>query len=81
MEGADLHRVSDVATALELQLSMGEGLYSNLKSIEQRDRVRQNNPVVAARVEHILKRKDCEILMEAIIEGDGVRRIFRKTSR
>lgn len=40
---------------MELQLGMGEGLaYSNLKSTEQRDRARQNDPVVAARVERLL---------------------------
>ncbi|ANL33945.1 hypothetical protein [Rhizobium phaseoli] len=37
-EGSDLHRASDLATRLELQLGMGEGLaYFNLKSVEQRD--------------------------------------------
>ncbi|TAU86361.1 hypothetical protein ELI40_08270 [Rhizobium leguminosarum] len=31
--------------------------YFNLKSVEQRDRVRQNNAVVAARVERLLSRE------------------------
>ncbi|TBY27448.1 AAA family ATPase [Rhizobium leguminosarum] len=57
-EGADLHKASDLATRMELQLGMGEGLsYFNLKSIEQRDRVRQNNALVAARVERLLARE------------------------
>ncbi|MGO7204273.1 ATPase, partial [Rhizobium ruizarguesonis] len=57
-EGSDLHKASDLATMLELQLGMGEGLaYFNLKSVEQRDRVRQNNAVVAARVERLLSRE------------------------
>jgi SpoVK/Ycf46/Vps4 family AAA+-type ATPase len=57
-EGADLHRASDLATMLELQFGMGDGLaYFNLKSVEQRDRIRQNNPAVAARVERLLSRE------------------------
>ncbi|PDT22315.1 AAA family ATPase [Rhizobium hidalgonense] len=57
-EGCDLHKASDLATMLELQLGMGEGLaYFNLKSVEQRDRIRQNNTVVAARVERLLGRE------------------------
>lgn len=57
-EGADLHKASDLATRLEIQLGMGDGLaYWNLKSTEQRDRVRQNNPVVASRVERLLTRE------------------------
>lgn len=57
-EGADLHKASDLATRMELQLGMGEGLaFSNLKSTEQRDRARQNNPFVAARVERLLARE------------------------
>ncbi|NTG27187.1 AAA family ATPase [Agrobacterium rhizogenes] len=57
-EGADLHKASDLATKMELQLGMGEGLaYSNLKSVDQRDRARQDNPVVAARVERLLARE------------------------
>lgn len=57
-EGSDLHKASDLATMLELQLGMGGGLaYFNLKSVEQRDRVRQNNAVVAARVERLLSRE------------------------
>jgi len=57
-EGADLHKASNLATRMELQLGMGEGLaYFNLKSVDQRDRVRQNNPVVAARVERLLARE------------------------
>lgn len=57
-EGADLHKASDLATRMELQLGMGEGLaYFNLKSADQRDRVRQNNPAVAARVERLLAKE------------------------
>ncbi|MGO7910627.1 AAA family ATPase [Rhizobium ruizarguesonis] len=57
-EGADLHRASDVATMMEIQLGMGDGLsYFNLNSIQQRDRVRQNNPAVAARVERVLRQE------------------------
>lgn len=57
-EGADFHKASDLATRIELQFGMGEGLaYFNLKSVEQRDRVRQNNPVVTARVERLLARE------------------------
>jgi cell division protease FtsH len=99
-EGADLHRASDLATVMELQLGMGEGLaYFNLKSIEQRDRVRQSNRDVVARVERVL-RQEMErsreivrlfrpaieriadiLIVEAIIEGDEVRRIVQETSR
>ncbi|TWF58202.1 AAA family ATPase [Neorhizobium alkalisoli] len=54
-EGADLHKASDLATRLEVQLGMGESLaYFNLKSPEQRDGLRQANHVVAARVERLL---------------------------
>lgn len=57
-EGADLHKASDLATRMELQLGMGEGLaYSNLKSTQQRDHARQNDPVVAARVERLLAKE------------------------
>lgn len=57
-EGCDLHKASDLATRMEVQLGMGEGLgYFNLKSIEQRDRFRRNNPDVAARVERVLGRE------------------------
>jgi len=57
-EGADLHQASDLATRFELQFGMGEGLaYFNLRSVEQRDRVRQNNTAVAARVERVLRRE------------------------
>ncbi|TAY88139.1 AAA family ATPase [Rhizobium leguminosarum] len=57
-EGTDFHKASDLATRMELQLGMGEGLaFFNLKSTEQRDRVRQNNPVVTARVERLLARE------------------------
>lgn len=57
-EGCDLHKASDLATRMEVQLGMGEGLgYFNLTSIEQRDRLRRNNPGVAARVERVLKRE------------------------
>jgi ATP-dependent Zn protease len=54
-EGADLHVASDVATMIEVRLGMGEGLaFYNLQTVEERDRVRQNNPQVAARVERLL---------------------------
>lgn len=57
-EGCDLHKASDLATRMEVQLGMGEGLgYFNLTSIEQRDRFRRNNPGVAARVERVLGRE------------------------
>lgn len=57
-EGCDLHKASDLATRMEVQLGMGEGLgYFNLTSIEQRDRFRQNNSDVAARVERVLGRE------------------------
>lgn len=58
VEGCDLHKASDLATRMEVQLGMGEGLgYFNLTSIEQRDRFRRNNPGVAARVERVLVRE------------------------
>nr|MDX8317098.1 AAA family ATPase [Agrobacterium rosae] len=57
-EGCDLHKASDLATRMEVQLGMGEGLgYFNLTSIEQRDRFRRSNPGVAARVERVLVRE------------------------
>lgn len=57
-EGCDLHKASDLATRMEVQLGMGEGLsYFNLRSVEQRDRFRRNNPDVAARVERVLVRE------------------------
>lgn len=57
-EGCDLHKASDLATRMEVQLGMGEGLgYFNLTSVEQRDRFRRSNPGVAARVERVLDRE------------------------
>ncbi|MGV1915612.1 hypothetical protein [Rhizobium sp. 22-785-1] len=57
-EGCDLHKASDLATRMEVQLGMGEGLgYFNLTSVEQRDRFRRSNPGVAARVERVLGRE------------------------
>jgi len=57
-EGCDLHKASDLATRMEVQLGMGEGLgYFNLTSIEQRDRFRRSNRGVAARVERVLVRE------------------------
>ncbi len=57
-EGCDLHKASDLATRMEVQLGMGEGLgYFNLTSVEQRDRFRRSNPGVAARVERVLLRE------------------------
>ncbi|PVE55372.1 AAA family ATPase [Rhizobium rhizogenes] len=57
-EGCDLHKASDLATRMEVQLGMGEGLgYFNLKSVEQRDRFRRNNREVAARIERVLGRE------------------------
>ena len=57
-EGCDLHKASDLATRMEVQLGMGEGLgYFNLTSVEQRDRFRRSNPDVAARVERVLVRE------------------------
>lgn len=57
-EGCDLHKASDLATRMEAQLGMGEGLgYFNLTSIEERDRFRRNNPGIAARVERVLGRE------------------------
>lgn len=57
-EGADLHVASDVATMMEVRLGMGEGLaFYNLQTVEQRDRVRQNNPEVATRVERLLRQE------------------------
>lgn len=58
VEGCDLHKASDLATRMEVQLGMGEGLgYFNLTSVEQRDRFRRSNPGVAARVERVLGRE------------------------
>ncbi|MGL4092054.1 AAA family ATPase [Agrobacterium cavarae] len=57
-EGSDLHKASDLATRMEVQLGMGEGLgYFNLTSVKQRDRFRRSNPGVAARVERVLARE------------------------
>ncbi len=57
-EGADLHVASDVATMMEVRLGMGKGLaFYNLQTVEQRDRVRQNNPEVAMRVERLLRQE------------------------
>ncbi|MGV1917714.1 AAA family ATPase [Rhizobium sp. 22-785-1] len=57
-EGSDLHKASDLATRMEVQLGMGEGLgYFNLNSIEQRDHFRRINSDVAARVERVLGRE------------------------
>ncbi|MDO1583605.1 AAA family ATPase [Rhizobium oryzicola] len=96
-EGADLHVASDIATMIEVRLGMGEGLsFFNLDSVEERDRVRQNNHVVAARVERLLRqemdrsraivrefRRAIEMIAdvlvnEAVIDGEGVRRILRE---
>lgn len=57
-EGSDLHVACDLATMMEIQFGMGEGLsYLNVTSIEQRDRIRRENPEVAARVERVLVRE------------------------
>ena len=57
-EGSDLHVASDLATMMEIQFGMGEGLsYLNVTSIERRDRIRRENPEVAARVERVLVRE------------------------
>ncbi|MGO8265245.1 AAA family ATPase [Rhizobium ruizarguesonis] len=57
-EGADLHKASDLATIYEIQFGMGGSLsYFNQQSLEQRDRIRQNNFAVANRVERILQRE------------------------
>lgn len=56
--GSDLHAASDIATMIEAQFGMGEGLsYFDVPSVEQRDRIRRDNPDVAARVERILRRE------------------------
>lgn len=97
-EGADLHVASDIATMIEVRLGMGEGLsFYNLKTVEQRDRVRQSNPEVAGRVERLLRRemdrsrsivrdfrqaieKIADVLVkDALIDGEGVRRILRES--
>lgn len=58
VKGCDLHNASDLATRMELQLGMGEGLgYFNLESVEQRDRFRRNNRDAAARIERVLGRE------------------------
>lgn len=55
-EGSDLHKASDLATSLEFQFGMGEGLaYFDLQSVKKRDLFRQGNPIAAARVERVLK--------------------------
>lgn len=57
-EAADLHVASDLATQLEVQFGMGEGLaYFNTKSVEERDRIRATNRDVAVRVEGVLARE------------------------
>jgi len=54
-EGSDLHVASDIATMVETRLGMGEGLaFYNLKTVEERDLLRQKNHEVAARVERLL---------------------------
>ena len=57
-EGADLHVATDIATMIEVRLGMGEGLaFYNLNTVAERDRVRQNNNEVAARVERLLRKE------------------------
>jgi hypothetical protein len=57
-EGSDLHAATDLVTFTEIQLGMGEGIsYLDAKSPTERDRIRQSNPVIAARVERVLARE------------------------
>ena len=57
-EGSDLHAATDLVTFTEIQLGMGEGIsYLDAKSPSERDRIRQSNPVIAARVERVLARE------------------------
>lgn len=57
-EGSDLHKATDLVAFMEIQLGMGEGIsYIDAKSSPERDRIRQVNPVIAARVERVLARE------------------------
>ncbi|MCQ1572713.1 AAA family ATPase [Neorhizobium galegae] len=57
-EGADLHVATDVATVLELQLAMGEGIaHYNVRTTEQRESIRRGSPQVAERIERLLERE------------------------
>ncbi|RVK33833.1 AAA family ATPase [Sinorhizobium meliloti] len=57
-DGSDIHQAADLATVMEVQLGMGEGLgYLRGKTPEELDSLRKESPVVARRVEKVLLRE------------------------
>ncbi|MCA1367199.1 AAA family ATPase [Bradyrhizobium sp. BRP14] len=57
-DGSDIHQAADLATVMEVQLGMGEGLgYLRGKTSEELDGLRKESPVVARRVEKVLLRE------------------------
>ncbi|MGV1785838.1 MULTISPECIES: AAA family ATPase [Agrobacterium] len=54
-KGSDLHRATDVATLMEANLGLGQGLsYSSVNSSEELEKLRRSDPVLRRRVERLL---------------------------
>jgi ATP-dependent Zn protease len=54
-EGSDIHKATDIATWMEVQLGMGEGLgYYSGNSSSELEAVRRSIPIVRERVEQVL---------------------------
>jgi ATP-dependent Zn protease len=54
-KGSDLHRASDIATLMEANLGLGQGLsYSSVDSFEELEKLRRSDPLLRRRVEKLL---------------------------
>jgi ATP-dependent Zn protease len=81
-KGSDLHRAADVATLMEANLGLGQGLsYNRVTSSEDLEKLRQSDPVLRRRVEKLLAieleraksivlghRRQVEALANAVLE-------------
>lgn len=55
-EGSDIQRATDIATFMEAQLGMGEGIaYFRAERSEELEALRRSNPLIGARVERVLQ--------------------------
>jgi Cdc6-like AAA superfamily ATPase len=81
-KGSDLHRAADVATLMEANLGLGEGLsYSSVARPEDLEELRRSDPILRRRVERLLaaeleraksivrmRRRLIEVLAKEILE-------------
>lgn len=68
-DGSDIHQASDLATMMEVQLGMGEGLnYVRVRTAHELDRLRRESAVIARRVEKVLLRE--QERAKAIVESN-----------